>query len=210
MVLFFLYLKYVICYCSKFNWYDIRVLSGGAIRHQYNKWFRDTNLSDMKKANLCSWIIDADSWCCGGCISFECYPCCSRVGSYFFLERHQVCLCLVNHVWYFYWKQYSGSLNLCAIFLQQLFWTIWYRLVYNISPEWRENCKRASGYGRELRGSIYGACSKEMHPQVLWGSCFTRAGQEACKSSHASSDQKYLHAFHQLKSGLYLPCFDPN
>ena len=72
-------------------------------------------------------VVAANNWCCGGCISFECYSCCSRVGSYIFQEGHKVyCLALANHIWYFYW---SLSLNLCAIFcsnFSELFDTEWF------------------------------------------------------------------------------------
>lgn len=71
-------------------------------------------------------VVAANNWCCGGCISFECYSC-SRVGSYIFQEGHKVyCLALANHIWYFYW---SLSLNLCAIFcsnFSELFDTEWF------------------------------------------------------------------------------------
>lgn len=59
----------------------------------------DTILSHLSAA-LCGWIISgvevlivaADNRCCCRGIYFECYSCCSRAGSYIFLERHEVCL----------------------------------------------------------------------------------------------------------------------
>lgn len=86
------------------NWqFDIQILcvisgkktsiriSGNLI----NDWC-DVNMN----AKLCGCIIPgfemqivaADNRCCCRCLSFECYSCCSTVGSYIFLERQQVCL----------------------------------------------------------------------------------------------------------------------